>query len=168
MLDLAIKHKEELQKKLVDTWFTDKYKFVHANTYCEEEKIEDDTWNKHQFVSVDKDGNVIGYIRYNVSRSDNSCHGLCIYNFSDNKATFGMDLGRALQDIFDKFKFRKLTFCVVIGNPIEKSYDKMIKKYNGRIIGTWRKEFKCYDGEYYDKKSYEILREDYLESKKSQ
>ena len=41
MLDLAIKHKEELQKKLVDTWFTDKYKFVHANTYCEEEKIEE-------------------------------------------------------------------------------------------------------------------------------
>ena len=39
MLDLAIKHKEELQKKLIDTWFTDKYKFVHANTYCEEEKI---------------------------------------------------------------------------------------------------------------------------------
>lgn len=168
MLDLAIKHKEELQKKLVDTWFTDKYKFVHANTYCEKEKIEDNTWNKHQFVSVDKDGNVIGYIRYNVSRSDNSCNGLCIYNFSDNKVIFGMDLGHALQDIFDKFKFRKLTFCVVVGNPIEKSYDKMIKKYNGRIIGTWRKEFKLYDGEYYDKKSYEILREDYLESKKSE
>ena len=31
-----------------------------------------------------------------------------------------------------------------------------------------RREFKCYDGEYYNKKSYEILREDYLESKKSQ
>lgn len=39
MLDLAIKHKEELQKKLVDTWFTDKYKFVHANVYCDEEKL---------------------------------------------------------------------------------------------------------------------------------
>lgn len=46
-----------------------------------------------------------------------------------------MDLGQALQDIFEKFKFRKLTFCVVVGNPIEKSYDKMINKYNGRIIG---------------------------------
>lgn len=70
---------------------------------------------------------MIGYIKYNINRSDNSCSGLCIYNFTDNKATFGMDLGHALQDIFDKFKFRKLTFCVAIGNPIEKSYDKMIK-----------------------------------------
>lgn len=85
MLDLAIKHKEELQKKLVDTWFTDKYKFVHADVYCDEEKFEENTWNKHQFVSLDKDGNVIGYIRYNVNRSDNSCGGLCIYNFMITK-----------------------------------------------------------------------------------
>lgn len=112
MLDLAIKYKEELQKKLVDTWFTEKYKFVHVSTYCEEEKIENDTWNKHQFVSIDKDGKVIGYIKYNISRSDNSCKGLCIYNFSDNKITFGTDLSHALQDIFDKFKFRKLTLEV--------------------------------------------------------
>lgn len=100
MLDLAIKYKEELQKKLVDTWFTDKYKFVHADVYCDEEKIEENTWNKHQFVSLDKDGNVIGYIKYNVNRSDNSCSGLCIYNFSDNKIVFGMDLGQTLKDIF--------------------------------------------------------------------
>lgn len=38
MLDLAIKHKEELQKKLIDTWFTDKYKFVHANIYIVKKK----------------------------------------------------------------------------------------------------------------------------------
>lgn len=164
MLDLAIKHKEELQKKLVDTWFIDKYKFVHADVYCNEEKIEEDTWNKHQFVSLDKNGNVIGYIRYNVNRSDNSCSGLYIYNFSDNKIVFGMDLGQTLKDIFEKFKFRKLAFCVVVGNPIEKSYDKMINKYNGRIVGVWKKDVKCYDGEYYDRKSYEILREDYMES----
>ena len=68
MLDLAIKHKEELQKKLIDTWFTDKYKFVHADVYCVEEKIQENTWNKHQFVSLDNEDNVIGYIRYNINR----------------------------------------------------------------------------------------------------
>ena len=164
MLDLAIKYKEELQKKLEDTWYTDKYKFVHANVYCEKEEIEEHTWSKHQFVSLDKYGNVIGYIRYNVDRGNNSCSGLHIYNFSDNKIVFGMDLGQAIKDIFEKFKFRKLTFCVLVGNPIEESYDKMIKKYNGRIVGIQKKEFKCYDGEYYDKKLYEILREDYMKS----
>ena len=165
MLDLAIKHKDELQSKLRNTWLTDKYKFVYANVYCNEENIEDTTLNYHQFVSLDKYGNIIGYIKYGIYRNDDSCNGLTIYNFTNDKITFGVDLKRVLCDIFEKFKFRKLTFCVLVGNPIEKSYDKLIKRYNGRIVGTYKKEYKCYDGEYYDKKIYEILREDYLKSK---
>ena len=75
-----------------------------------------------------------------------------------------MDLGQALTDIFERFKFRKLNFSVVIGNPIEKSYDKMIDKYGGRIVGIYKQEIKLIDGEYYDEKLYEITREDYLKS----
>lgn len=77
-----------------------------------------------------------------------------------------MDVGQVLRDIFEKFKFNKLTFSVVIGNPIEKSYDKMISKYDGRIVGIYEKETKLIDGEYYDVKLYEITRKSYLESKK--
>ena len=51
---------------------------------------------------------------------------------------------------------------MVIGNPIEKSYDKMVKKYGGRIIGTYKEDVKLIDGEYYDKKLYEILSSEYF------
>lgn len=105
---------------------------------------------------------VIGYIAYDVARGDNSVSGLRIINFSDNKAVFGVDLVKALKDIFEKYKFRKLNFNVVIGNPIEKSYDKMIKKYGGRIIGTYKEDVKLIDGEYYDTKLYEILASEYF------
>ena len=79
---------------------------------------------------------VIGYISYSICRQNNSITGLEIINFSNNKAVFGRDVITALKDIFEKYNFRKIKFCVVIGNPIEKTYDKLIKKYGGRIVGV--------------------------------
>lgn len=164
MLVPAFNYAEELKKKMLATWFDEKYKYYNFNTYYFDLKIDDETWNKHQFVSVDKEGNIIGYIKYNVNRQTCNCNNLSVINFTDNKFVFGMDLGQALTDIFERFKFRKLTFSVIIGNPIEKSYDKMINKYGGRIVGIYRQEVKLIDGEYYDEKLYEITRDDYLKS----
>lgn len=165
LLDVAIRHEEEVKEKMNNIWFQDKYKYWNFSTYFEKYKIDDTTWNKHQFVSLDSSGKVIGYIGYNVYRETYDCNGLSIINFTDNIVTFGIDLGQVLTDIFEKFKFRKLNFKVVVGNPIEKSYDQMIEKYNGRIVGIKRKDAKLIDGEYYDVKLYEIFREDYLRSK---
>ena len=53
---------------------------------------------------------------------------------------------------------------MIIGNPIEKSYDKMINKYGGRIVGIYKEDVKLIDGEYYDKKLYEILASEYFET----
>lgn len=61
-----------------------------------------------------------------------------------------------------------MNFIVVVGNPIEKSYDKMIKKYGGRIVGTYKEDVKLIDGEYYDKKLYEILASEYFSTIESQ
>ena len=167
MLVPAFNYAEELKKKMAATWFDEKYKYYNCDTYYSDLKVDDETWNRHQFVSLDKEGNVIGYIKYNINRQTCNCNGLAIINFTDNKSVFGMDLGQALIDIFERFKFRKLNFSVVIGNPIEKSYDKMINKYGGRIVGIYKQEVKLIDGEYYDEKLYEITREDYLKSVKS-
>ena len=165
LLDLAIKYEEELQKKRLNTWFNEKYKYYYGSIWFDKLEIDSDTWNKHQFVSIDNTGEVIGFIQYHVNREDNSCSNLCICNFIDSgKIIFAMDLVQALQDIFEKYKFRKLKFSVCIGNPLEKSYDTMIEKYNGRIVGTYLKDAKLFDGEYCDRKVYEIFREDYLKS----
>lgn len=130
MLEPAIKYRDRLEIAQYDTWFNDKYKYWNADTYYNSLQIDTDTWNRHQFVSV-KNDIIVGYIEYNISRSNNSVSSLSIMNFTDDKITFGADLSRALKDIFEKYKFRKLNFSVIIGNPIEKSYDKMIEKYGG-------------------------------------
>lgn len=165
MLDVALKYKDELQNLFIDTFHKEKYKFYHYNSYYEVFNLKEDTWNAHEFVSVDKQGNVIGFISYEVNRVATSVCGLGIINFSDNKLTFGIDVIQAIRDIFEKYNFRKISFCVVIGNPIEKTYDKLVKKYGGRIVGIEKEHTVLYDHKFYDVKRYEILREDYIKTK---
>lgn len=163
MLEPAIKYREQLEEIQYNLWYNDKYKYWNDGAYYETLKVENMTWNIHQFVSVLND-DIIGYISYRIDRGSNNVYALSIINFTDNKIAFGLDLGQALKDIFEKYKFRKLSFNVVIGNPIEKSYDKMIKKYGGRIIGIKKEDVKLIDGNYYDSKLYEITSENYFKT----
>lgn len=163
MIDIAQKYSEQLKLKIANTIYDLKYMFARAGvTY--EYTPEKSTWNKHEFVSM-KDSEIIGYISYNINRNDYSVSGLYIINFTDDKITFGRDLGIILDDIFRKFNFRKLTFGVYVGNPIEKSYDAAIKKFGGRIIGVEKEASRLLDGKFYDYKQYEIFREEYIKNK---
>lgn len=162
MLDLAIKYQDKLKELFASIVFEDKYKWYTACSYYDEYKPDNSTWNRHEFVSMDKDKNILGYIKYGICRDDRNCHSLQIINFSDNKVVFGRDVIKCLDGVFSNFQFNKLSFCVVVGNPIERSYDRLVKKYGGRIVGTKVKDCMLMDGNYYDIKLYEILKEDYL------
>lgn len=166
MLDVAIKHKDRLTERFRETWFQDKYKYWNYANYFEEMPIADSTWVEHQFVSLDSDGELIGYIGYKIDRSNDFVYALNIINFTDNKAVFGMDAGQVLRNIFEKFHFRKLFFSVVIGNPIEKTYDKMIERYGGEIVGVHKEHVRLIDGKFYDEKLYEILEKNYFQKTK--
>jgi RimJ/RimL family protein N-acetyltransferase len=113
---------------------------------------------------LNSNGEIIGAIGYCILRDTESVCGLGIINFTDDPA-FCRDVLHAVRDIFERYNFRKLSFCVVIGNPIEKAYDKLALKYGGRIVGVERQETKLCDNKYYDVKRYEILRDDYIRSK---
>lgn len=165
MLKPAILYKEELIKKYQNTWFDEDYKYYHSS-YERTPNIEADTWNYIQFVSVNDSNEVIGYLRANIARTNMSISSLGIINFSDDILTFGRDLHEFLEFLLDVKKFNKINFNVVVGNPIEKSYDLLIKKYNGRVVGFYEKDY-LINNEFHDSKIYEITRENYLESKKN-
>ena len=161
MLELALNHQEQLNTKFRQTWEDDKYKYYHNANYREDMEIPHSTWTSHNFVSL-HDGEVIGYIGYQIDRSSDYVYGLGIINFAEEqKAAFAKDLGVALRNIFDKYNFRRLEWSVVIGNPIERSYDKLCYKYGGRIVGTYINRYRLIDGRYYDEKLYEIEKGDY-------
>lgn len=165
MLDLALNHVEELKSLFRKIWFDDKYKFYNFDRYYADVEICTNTWESHQFVSVDGEGNVIGYIGYTINRQTLNANNLEIINFTDDIYTFGSDMKKAFKDIFEKFRLHKLSFSVVVGNPIESQYDRLIEKYGGRIVGIQKAQTKLIDNKYYDVKLYEILADQYYNAK---
>ena len=167
MLDLAYKYEKEIKNKMYDTWYDEKYMYYYASTYHEVYNLsaDKDDWCNRQFVSIDSNGDGLGLISYEIIRDYDLVMNFGAINFSENKVIFGMDLVQVIDDIFCKFNMRKIEFNVVVGNPIEKSYDKLIKKYNGNIVGIRHKHCKLMNNKYYDDKLYELFREDYIKSK---
>ena len=166
MLDVAIRYQNQLVDKFRSVWLKERYKYWTATSYFDDWQPINSTWVDHQFVSV-RYGKIIGYIDYAINRAEGDVvHDLNIINFEDEPSmTFAMDLGQALMDIFEKYNFRKLNFCVIVGNPAEKAYDKMIKRYGGRVVGYRKENTRLFDGKYYDDKLYEVMREDYFRKK---
>ena len=107
----------------------------------------------------------IGLISYEIDRVYEIANNFGAINFTNNKILFGRDLIQIIDDIFCKFNIRKMEFSCIVGNPIERSYDRMIKKFGGNIVGIRHQRCKLHDNKFYDDKLYELFREDYLKSK---
>ena len=160
MLEPAQLYTTELKCKFWEVAFDDYYMFANDG-WTDDYQPSGSTWNYHEFVSVDGKNEVLGYIKYSINQRTNTAYGFYAVNFSQS-LTFARDLFSAVDNIFTRYKFRKLKYGVFIGNPIEKTYDRLTKKYNGRVVGINKDDSKLLDGNYYDYKSYEIFRDDYL------
>jgi hypothetical protein len=162
MLELAYANREELQKKFLEIAFQEKYKYYNFTPYTDYEyKASDSSWASLEFVSK-KDGIIIGYLSAKIAREINAITSLKVVNFYDKNIEFSRDFHRFLTDLFVKYCFRKINFCVAIGNPAEQMYDKYIRKYNGRIVGIYRDDTKLWDDQYCDVKLYEIMRINFI------
>ena len=143
----------------------------YNGAYSSLPEIKNDTWSEHSFASVNKKGELIGYIHYSIDRNSYNVTSLGAVNFkfkedATTKYIFGRDLEQIVKDIFTKFGFNKISFGVYIGNPAEDSYDRIMKKYNGRIVGIMKNDNRLIDGKYYDYKMYEILKDEFIKALK--
>jgi hypothetical protein len=165
MLEYAKKHETKLKELFCDIAFDPFYKFEAYMSYRDVFGLPETTYNSNHFVSV-YDNNILGMIGYEIKRAENSVWGLHIVHFGGIHAPhtyiFGKDVMTAMKDIFEKYRFNKLNFGVVRGNQVEKTYDKLIKRYNGRIVGIKEQETRLMDGRLYDVKEYEILADRYF------
>lgn len=165
MLELTMKYRLEYSARYQETWFNPKYMYYNYRDYYNEPSINDSTYEMHDFVSV-FDGKVLGNIHYQINRSTRNVCGLGIICFEEKPSIiFGRDVLRAVTDIFEKFRFRKLGCSVITANPIMKTYDRFITQHGGRICGVEHEETMLFDGLYYDVKHYEILAKDWFDAK---
>lgn len=165
MLEFAQKHREALETGMLETWGKDRYRFYNAGSWFDKQDICDSTWDHVQYASVSPGGEVTGYLGYRVNRESRYVTGLEIVNFTD-RPEFGFDVLEMVREIFEKYNYRKMEFSVITGNPAEAKYDRLVRKYGGRIVGVYREHVMLFDGRLYDEKLYEVFRKDYMESRK--
>ena len=155
MLRPAQLYAEELTRKFLEIAYNDKYKFYNSgwsNKYVPSE----DTWNMHEFVSFYR-GEVIGYISYDINQRSQNITNIRIINFTTEKFAFGIDVWKAIRNIFLKYNFNKINFCCYTANPARLIYDRFIEKFGGKVVGIYERESRLSDGRYYDLKAYELL-----------
>ena len=154
----------QIKHKMWETWYDEKYQYYYGGSWRNDFSLADNPgdYQRRAFAVLNDKDELIGCIRYSVDSEMRIAQYFGAINFSNDKVTFGRAICQVIDDCFLKFGMEVVEWCVICGNPVERSYDRMCKRLGGRIIGTRHKRAKDMAGNARNDKLYEILREDYL------
>lgn len=162
MLDIAKKYEKELQDKFLETWYDMKYQYYRDTSGDRIPQLADNCYDRRDFVSLDNNGNVIGFISYFYNDVTRSTSQFGIINFGESSAIFAQDVLQVIADIFFKFHLDRIEFWCFEDNPATNGYRAFIKRFGGREVGHLRRSCKLMDGNFHDSVIFEILREDLI------
>lgn len=164
MLVPAILHKEDLEKKFLNTWYVPEYFYYYDdNPYIPE--YENNPNSKREFVSINENNEVIGYFSYQIDRSINGAYNFGLISFDMGNIKFIRDIEQGVEDIFLKFGLTRMEWMCYADNPAARGYQKFVNRHGGIKAGTLRQVAKTMDNKIHDVYIFEILREDYLKAK---
>ena len=162
MLQPANLYENELNSLKLNTWYDLNYQYYNYSVFDDLIKVSSSNYDCHQFVSVNSDRKVIGYICYGVDRDSMNVTNLGAISFDMGNPLFGKDLYQAIYDIFEKYHFNRLGFYCYADNPILQTYINLVNKHGGRQSGYLRETTKLMDGKLHDQVLFEILAEDWI------
>lgn len=160
MIDYAYPYKEEVEKLYAENIGLPQNMFYVAGPYLNFSlEIAKDTCWKVQLVAIDENANpaekLKGFMSVSTDRTEKIAYGLSVLSF-DESYNMGNDIMMFIYRIF-KGGARKIKWSVVVGSPLEKTYDNFIELFNGRIVGTRIDDCLLQDNNYHDRKLYELL-----------
>lgn len=161
MLRPAQLYKEELNKKNYETWYDQRYMYYHSGTGAYDIQLADNNCSNHQFVSVDENDNVIGYISYKIDWQALSADRFGIISYSLGNLTFVKDVYQAICDLFEKYHMNRVSWFAFAENPAVNGYRNFIKKHGGVECAYHRQISKLVDGKLHDAIQFEILAEEF-------
>ena len=165
MLKLANDYEEELRRLLREASLDYRYMYYFSGPGGNgSDRLGDDTIWARNFVSVDKDGKLIGYIAYSVDAYAERAYGFGFISFDIGNTTFIRDARIVVSDIFEKYNLNSMSWHGYADNPVMGSYERLCKKMGGRQCGFERQVAKLLDGKLHDSISFEVLREEYFRS----
>lgn len=157
MLRPAQLYSEKLQEENAKTWYKTEYMYWNGGTGDCDINLPDNNYEKHCFVSIDGNDNIIGYISYAVDWSAMSADRFGAISFDKGNVMFAKDLYQAICDIFEKYHMNRMQWCCYMDNPAIKGYRNFIKKHGGVECGHYRQVAKLIDGKLHDSVQFEIL-----------
>ena len=161
MLKPAQLYKEELQECMLKSWYKPENIYWHSSTTEYLLDIPEDNGEYHNFASIDKNDNVIGYITYRVDWITMSASWFGIISFDKGNIEFIRDILQAIYNCFEVYHLNRIEWCCYADNPAIRGYRNFIKKYGGRECGYFRQCSKLMDGKLHDSVSFEILSEEF-------
>ena len=161
MLRPAQLYIHELQQLSFETFYRPEYVYIHHGVGEFITKCEDNNFAYHQFVSIDKDNKVIGYIAYEPNWISKSACCWKIISYDIGNLLFAKDIYQAVCDCFEKFNFNRIEFMCYADNPAIRGYRNFIKKYGGRECGYFRQDTVLKDGKLHDTVAFEIMADEF-------
>lgn len=153
MLTPAFKHEKELAKLWAEKVIDPHYRFWDEDmSYHPLSGILNSNYRKDEWVSVE-DGKVVGYFCALVDKGTRNVEDISVASFTPSKQ-FGYDFIRFIRYMARRYQY--VRWAAVDGHPQEKHYLAILKHFNGRVVGVFKKKIKLLDGKLYDEKWYEI------------
>lgn len=160
MLKPAQLYIDQLTTADVATWYDMSSIYWHSGTGCTQINVSDSTHEIHQFVSVDKDDRVIGYITYSVDWCARSVYQMGMVSYDKGNILFIKDLLQCIHNIFHVYNLNRIEWYSYADNPAIDGYRKFINKYGGREVGMLHSVAMLMDGKIHDSVIFEILKSD--------
>ena len=157
MLKRAKNYEKEINQFREDLDNKDYLKFYATRSFFDGKfEVLDSEWSDITRVSIDKSGKLLGYMFCGIDRNTNHIDNIGLANISKLS---NITLAKDFLEFFESLLiYKKISWTVIVGNPAEKIYDRLIKKYDGRIVGIQKEHIKLSDEKYYDLKLYEIVK----------
>lgn len=163
MLYAAQLYEEELQKENIKAWYKKENIYWSGGTGDCRLNIREDNYNEHQFVSVDEEDHVIGYIAYRIDWLAMSADQFGMISYKKGNLEFVRDLYQVIYNLFKVYHMNRVSWFCYADNPAIRGYRNFIKRYGGRECGYYRQIARLQDGSIHDAVVFEILAEEFIQ-----
>ena len=154
----AQNYEEELRQKLRECWYTSEHQYFFGGDLSTI-NLQNDAFWRHDFVYIDKYGDVAGYFSYNYNDGDKSIRNFGLISFTPNWTGLLRDALERLRTLFDEGAQRAEFFCFA-DNPAKAWYDRIVSRFGGHEVGHLHRTA-YFHGCYHDAIIYEVLAENY-------
>lgn len=156
MIKAAQGYKEELNKRLMETWYDIDYQWFESDVDRHEFTIYDNNIYTTQLVSVDEDDSVVGYLSYSSPFMSKCVCSICAVSFMKPNVQFINDVITHLLSLLLYGHAKVIQFTCYADNPAIDGYRKLIKRFGGKELCTQRNTGYLLDGKYHDSVLFEL------------